>query len=347
LPAAAEKATATPQYGAFALIVAIENYRDLPPAIGAAVDADNYRSLALTTLGIPPERIRSAVGSRATKADIERHLDWLRDNVTAGSRVYFFYSGHGAPDPSTGASYLVPFDADSNALKRSALPLSDLLDTLSGTRAKEVVAFVDACFSGEGTRSLLPDGARPLVAVKGSSAPDKVALFTAVTGNEIAGPADRKQGGLFSSLVFNGLAGGAADADGDGQLTAGELQRWLQPRVSRAARLAGRTQSPALQLGRSVASADELPLLWGLHGEAVQAEASRPVVAREVFGAQGSQGSDRPPTVPLDIANAHPTTLSPSPAPQTHPFQGDFLEDFLELSKRAVELCERATRPGA
>jgi hypothetical protein len=30
-----------------------------------------------------------------------------------------------------------------------------------------------------------------------------------------------------------------------------------------------------------------------------------------------------------------------------HPFQGDFLEDFLELSKRAVELCERATRPGA
>jgi hypothetical protein len=30
-----------------------------------------------------------------------------------------------------------------------------------------------------------------------------------------------------------------------------------------------------------------------------------------------------------------------------HPFQGDFLEDFGDLSSRAVETCARATRPGA
>ena len=38
------------------------------------------------------------------------------------STVYFYYSGHGAPDLKTGQAYLVPWDGDAQFLKDTALP---------------------------------------------------------------------------------------------------------------------------------------------------------------------------------------------------------------------------------
>jgi len=93
---------------------------------------------------------------------------------------------------------------------------------------------------------------------------NKVVLFSAASGNEISGPAPGNQGGLFSYYVFQALGQGAADMDGDGQITAGELQKWLKPRVARAAKQDGRDQNPEVQAGKNVPPLDELPVLWGL-----------------------------------------------------------------------------------
>ena len=138
----------------------IERYRDVPPAEGARTDAQQYLTLASTTLGIPPEQIVQAIGPRATRTDILKQLAWLKSNVPQGGRVYFFFSGHGAPDPSSGTSFLLPYDGDPRALDTTALRLSEVLSSLGKTRAREVLAFVDACFSGAGGRSVLPKGAR-------------------------------------------------------------------------------------------------------------------------------------------------------------------------------------------
>jgi uncharacterized caspase-like protein len=262
--ATAPVAVGVPQRSSYALIIGIERYRDLPAAPGARIDAEHYQAVVARTLGIPQAHVRVAVDDHATKADIERNLEWIEKNVTAGSRVYFFYSGHGAPDPSSGTPYLVPYDADAKAIKDSALPLATVLGSLEHSKANEVLAFVDSCFSGQGGRSVLPPGIRPLVMAKAVPRSNKVVLFSAASGNEISGPAPGNQGGLFSYYVFQALGQGAADMDGDGQITAGELQKWLKPRVARAAKQDGRDQNPEVQAGKNVPPLDELPVLWGL-----------------------------------------------------------------------------------
>jgi hypothetical protein len=262
--ATAPVAVGVPQRSSYALIIGIERYRDLPAAPGARLDAEHYQAVVARTLGIPQAHVRVAVDDHATKADIERHLEWIEKNVTAGSRLYFFYSGHGAPDPSSGTPYLVPYDADARAIQDSALPLAHVLGSLEHSKAKEVLAFVDSCFSGQGGRSVLPPGIRPLVMAKAVPKSNKLVLFSAASGNEISGPAPGNQGGLFSYYVFQALGQGAADMDGDGQITAGELQKWLRPRVARAAKQDGRDQNPDVQAGKNVPPLDELPVLWGL-----------------------------------------------------------------------------------
>ena len=91
--------TGSPQPAAYALIVGIERYRDAPPAAGASLDADRYEALAKQTLGIPASHVHVLRDERATGGDLDKEIRWLGANVPARGRVYFFFSGHGAPDP--------------------------------------------------------------------------------------------------------------------------------------------------------------------------------------------------------------------------------------------------------
>ena len=268
-PPASKRASTTPTYvvgspqpAAYALVVGIEHYRDAPPATGAALDADRYEALAKQTLGIPASHVHVLRDDRATGGDLDKELRWLGANVPARGRVYFFFSGHGAPDPSTGASYLVPYDGDPKALEPTALALPSVLERLNQSRAGEVFAVVDACFSGAGGRSVLPAGMRPLVAVRETRPLAKIALFTASSGAQTSGPAVDGGGGLFSKLVAEGLGTGNADLDGDGLVSVQELNQWVSPRVEREARNDRREQSPTLQLGDGLREAGATPFAF-------------------------------------------------------------------------------------
>ena len=254
----------SPQPGAYALIVGVERYRDAPAATGAGIDAQRYAALALKTLGIPPSHVRVLRDDRATGGDIDKDVAWVTSNVSARGRIYFFFSGHGAPDPSTGASFLVPYDGDPQALDTTGIALPKLLDRLSASRASEVFAVVDACFSGSGGRSLLPAGMRPLVAVRTLRPAAKVALFTASSGVQTSGPAAGGDGGLFSKMVAEGLGNASADLDGDGLVSLDELRAWVTPRVEREARIDRREQTPQLLIGDDVAEAGATPVAFGL-----------------------------------------------------------------------------------
>lgn len=254
----------SPQPGAYALIVGIERYRDAPAATGAGIDAQRYAALATRTLGIPASHVRILRDDRATGGDIDKELSWLTSNVPARGRIYFFYSGHGAPDASTGASFLVPYDGDPKALEPTAIAMPKLLERLNKSRASEVFAVVDSCFSGAGGRSILPAGMRPLVAVRTVRPTAKVALFTASSGAQTSGPAPGGDGGLFSKLVAEGLGTGGADMDGDGLVSVEELRAWVAPRVEREARNDRREQVPSLLLGDGLVEAGATPFAFGV-----------------------------------------------------------------------------------
>lgn len=241
------------QPDAYALVIGIERYRDVPAPVGARRDAERFAQLATRSLGVPADHVRLALDERASRGDLDKHLRWITQNVPEGGRVYFFYAGHGTPDASEGSAYLLPYDGDPKYVAETALPLSEVLDELRQSPAGDVVAFVDACFSGAGGRSVLPEGARPLVRTKPTPSAAGVAVFSASSSTEISGPVPGKKEGLFTSTLVDAIGTAAADQNGDGRISLRELESWVAPRVRREANKDNREQTPTLVVGPGLA----------------------------------------------------------------------------------------------
>lgn len=230
----------------YALVIGIEQYADLPDAQFAARDADTVRS-HLVALGYPARNVVHLTGQSATRAGIQKYLsEWLPRNVKPESTVFFYYSGHGAPDPKTGQAYLVPWDGDPSFLGTTAYPLDEVYASLGELRVKEVIVVLDSCFSGAGGRSVLAKGVRPMVITvdPGFLPRDKIVLFTAASREEITGGLDDQGHGIFTYYFLKGLSGAAKNKAG--AVTLKGLYEYVKPLVQDAARRQNRDQTPVL-----------------------------------------------------------------------------------------------------
>ena len=239
--------TAAPTVDDFAVVIGIETYVDLPAATYAERDAAAAKSF-LRALGLPERNIMTLTGSRATKSGLEKTIeDWLPNNVSERSRVYFYYSGHGAPDPKSGSAYLLPSDGDPQYLARTGYPLKQLYFQLGQLKAKQVLVALDSCFSGAGGRSVVAKGTRPLVGRVDVAAQSdgKVSVVSASAGDQVSGANDSAGYGLFTYNFLQGLNGAAKDDRGHVTLKA--VYDYLKPRVQDDARRANRDQTPQLQ----------------------------------------------------------------------------------------------------
>ena len=231
------------------MIVGIEKYPDLPTAIYAERDAAAAKSF-IRALGVPERNIMALSGTRATKTGLEKAIEaWLPNNVSEKSRVYFYYSGHGAPDTKNGDAYLVPSDGDPQYLAQTGYPLKRLYAKLGQLKAKSVLVALDSCFSGAGGRSVLAKGTRPLVGKVDMAvqAEGKISVISASAGDQISGANDDAGYGLFTYNFLQGLNGAAKNAHG--QVTLQSLYGYLKPRVQDEAHRANREQTPQLQRG--------------------------------------------------------------------------------------------------
>lgn len=128
------------------------------------------------------------------------------------------------------------------------MPVDKVASRLAALKSRRTLAFVDACFSGAGGRSVLAPGTRPIVLSRVPSAakkePPRLLWFAAAGADEVTGAA-ASGNGLFSYFLARGL-NGDADVDGDGAVTYAEVVDYTVRGVSDEARRQNRDQRPVV-----------------------------------------------------------------------------------------------------
>ena len=190
----------------YAVVIGAERYRSLPSAQFAGRDAEAMRA-HLVALGYPMRNIFFLNDQEATRAKIAQSVNtWLPNRVGGSSTVFFYYSGHGAPDPQTNQAYLVPIDGDAEDLDSTAYPLKMLYAKLGSLKARQVIVALDSCFSGAGGRSVLAKGTRPLISkMDMGDVPNNVVVLTASDKAQISGTMDEQGHGAFTYYLLKGL----------------------------------------------------------------------------------------------------------------------------------------------
>jgi uncharacterized caspase-like protein len=189
-------------------------------------------------LRYPEENVIVRVNDQAAKTDLEKYFEgWLPNNVEKDSSVFIYYSGHGAPNPRTGDAYLVPYDGDPTFVEKTGYPLKRLYAALDKLPAKDITVVLDSCFSGAGGRSVLAQGAKPMVLSVENAivAGGKTAVLSASAGDQISSAYSEKGHGLLTYFFLKGLQG-EGDLNKDGAIDLAELYEYVKPRVQKVAR---------------------------------------------------------------------------------------------------------------
>lgn len=187
------------------LAVGVERYRGLPPARFAGNDARAFAAYAKAVLGAADERVALAVDDDATYASLRKYIEgWLPNRLSVGDRVIVYFSGHGAFDSSSGATYLVPSDGDTSYLEQTAYPLARVYAQLGRLPAK-VFVVLDAGFSGSGPRSAAPPGARLSAVAPASLPPANTALIAAAAPAQAVNVDAVRGHGLFTYFLLKAL----------------------------------------------------------------------------------------------------------------------------------------------
>lgn len=241
---------ARPRPDDVAVIIGISRYggqaKDIPPIPPAANDAAAMKRYASEALGIGEDNVifvPNATGSQLAEVfGTERdHRGKLFNWTKAGrSRVFVYYSGHGAPAGSDGRAVLVPSDASASQLSLSGYPLDLLYANLAKVPAESVSVVLEACFSGISPAGTVVPNASPVnIKAKIPQVPANMTVITAGAADQMASWEQDRSHGLFTKHFLLGQGGEADKApygNGDGTVGLDELRRYLDDKVTYLAR---------------------------------------------------------------------------------------------------------------
>jgi hypothetical protein len=148
----------------WAVVIGISDYygdaNDLEYADDDAKDVVN----ALTTVyGFPRENIRLLISdyktNNATRNDIKKAINFLKDSARKNDEVVFFYSGHGARGKAN--------DVDKELIDEAIVPYEctaqyliwdgELAQMFSSFKTSRIIFIFDSCYAG-GMTDLMADG---------------------------------------------------------------------------------------------------------------------------------------------------------------------------------------------
>lgn len=218
--------------------------------------------------------VRLITDQEATSAGIRAAKQWLQQAHRQDLAVVFA-AGHGLVDDRQNYFYGT-WDIDADNPGAAGLPFEDLEDLLDGIEPLRKLLLVDTCFSGEidkeEVRTLVPGeggtrvtvreykAARNIVSLAATSAAPTAAseplaaltvqqdlfadlrrgtgavVISSSSGSEFSLEGAQWGNGVFTYAILQGLTAGRADRDGDGSVTASELQSYVIDQVRQLTR---------------------------------------------------------------------------------------------------------------
>ena len=225
----------------FVVIIANENYEQVANVPYAINDGQVFQQYCERTLGIPHQNIKTYID--ATYNHIRAAQSWLQKicEVFEDEQIIFYYAGHGIPDESSHTAYLLPVDGIGTDIS-TGYKLDDLYSALGNIPAKNVIVFMDACFSGSKREEGMLASARGVAIKARSGMPQgNMVVFSAAQGDETAYPNNEEKHGMFTYYLLKKLQ----ETQGDVSLQ--ELREYITRNVSQQSILLnGKSQTPSV-----------------------------------------------------------------------------------------------------
>jgi len=215
----------------YVLAIGVSDYKNPDYKLTfAAKDAMDFASFIRAQKGglYKDVVVRTLTNADATKDKILEGLEWIQKETTSRDMAMIFLAGHGIND-NTGAFFFMPYEAQTESLRRTCLMFSEFKHTVS-TIAGKVVLFVDACHSGNifGGRRAAPN--IDMLVHEIASVESGAVVFTSSTGRQYSLEDDRWGNGAFTKALLEGLQG-KADLFGKGTITVKTLDAYITDRV--------------------------------------------------------------------------------------------------------------------
>jgi len=164
----------------------------------------------------------------ATKAAVQRGIEWLLDKTEQGDYAILFLSGHGTSGKNE-QYYFVPYDFNpSDTFSVTGLGFAEILDNIARVRG-QVIVMIDTCRSatlfGSNEDSYILGYTRAVNALVNPKGGRGITVFASVTDKGLA--REDNKNGYFTSALKAGLEGAAIGAWTDGEVTVTRLEDYI------------------------------------------------------------------------------------------------------------------------
>ncbi len=206
-----------------------ENINDLD---FAHKDAQDFVNLLKTQTGKGLYHdVTSKLLTNATRSEILSGLEWIENQtIKKNDVIMVLFAGHGVND-KIGRYYFLPSDVNAEQLRSTALPHSELKETMVVlARIGKVLFFIDTCHSGNLMGGHLNIADVNMVANDLSSSKNGIIVLTASTGNQLSQENSEWKNGAFTKSLLEGLNGKASNKKG--QITVKGLDYYISTRVA-------------------------------------------------------------------------------------------------------------------
>ncbi|MEO8340152.1 MAG: caspase family protein, partial [Nitrospirota bacterium] len=201
-----------------------------PTGSFAGKDAKDFAAaLQLQTGGVYRDVLAKVLtDDQASKDSILDGFDWLDRETTGKDVAMMFIKGQAVHDKN-GTPYFLSAGANTNQLRRTALPFSDIKNVV-GALAGRSALFMDTCQAGDPRSTEACTGAVTSLVNDLSSSEKGAVVFSASTANHYAQENTAWGNGAFTMALIEGLKGKAAYGQ-DRSITVSMLDLYLSERI--------------------------------------------------------------------------------------------------------------------